>query len=227
MSEFRRRLMMNVPEYGDNIPRGCVPLLYIEGTGTQWIDTEHIVMPYEDIFLDFQYPVAIKDAAYYLFGWRWDGTADDSYHCVCERYFNYALNLCYGIPVKRNGGSLINHTNTTIRNYYKISPNEKKVLISGKVQSIYDKTFTNAYNRDKGSVYPCYIFTVNNKGTETTNKAPMRLYEYSLTDANGNYTQRLIPILDKNGVACMYDTVRKKYHYNKGTGEFLYKILEQ
>ena len=224
MSEFRRKLMMNVQEYGD-ISHGCVPLLYIEGTGTQWIDTEHIVMPYEDIFLDFQYPVATTDAVYYLFGWRWDGTADDSYHCVCERNFNYALNLCYGIPVKRNGGSLINHTNTTIRNYYKISPNEKKVLVTGKANGTYDTTFTNAYNSDKGGVYPCYIFTYNNKGVESTNKATMRLYEYSLTDANGNYTQRLIPILDKNGVACMYDTVRKKYHYNKGTGDFLYELL--
>ena len=215
---------MNVPEYGD-IPRGCVRLAFIEGSGTQWIDTEHIVMPYEDIFLDFQYTYSNADAVFYLFGWRWEGTANDSFHCVCEKYYSYALNLCYGIPVKPNGGSIISHANASNRNYYKISPNEKKVLVTGKANGTYDTTFTNAYNSDKGGVYPCYIFTYNNKGVESTNKATMRLYEYSLTDANGNYTQRLIPILDKNGVACMYDTVRKKYHYNKGTGEFLYELL--
>ena len=40
-----------------------------------------------------------------------------------------------------------------------------------------------------------------------------------------NKTLHLLPILDTNGVACMYDTVAKKYHYNKGTGDFLYELL--
>lgn len=44
--------------------------------------------------------------------------------------------------------------------------------------------------------------------------APCQVYD------NGIMVADVIPVLDANGVACMYDRANKVYHYNAGTGEF-------
>ncbi len=44
--------------------------------------------------------------------------------------------------------------------------------------------------------------------------APCQVYD------NGIMVADVIPVLDANGVACMYDRANMVYHYNAGTGEF-------
>ncbi len=209
----------------EGIPVGCVPLSYIEGTGSQWIDTEKIVYANEDVFFDFQMVDWSSNVMY--MGWRWQGGATNSNQCVVSKDTSYnSLRLIYGCSAA--GGIPVYKDKTYSRNSFYISPTKKIILLNeNEAAGTYDTTYTFAYNGEKGGVYSSYLFTFNNNGNLYKAYSKMRLYEYSLTSADGNYTQRLIPILDKNGVACMYDTVRKKYHYNKGTGEFLYKILEQ
>lgn len=44
-----------------------------------------------------------------------------------------------------------------------------------------------------------------------------------ITDTStGTLLRDLIPVLDENNVACLYDKVSRNYFYNNGTGEFLY-----
>ena len=219
MSSIRRRLMSQVASDPNALPVGCVRLEYIESTGTQYIDTEKVVYANEDIYIDFQYISNPHNK--FIFGWRWQKTYSDPYQCYIN--VNSDMNLFYG--VNTNFGVELALTN---RNKLKISPNNKEITVNGTVASgVYDTTFTNAYNGDEGSVYPAILFTFNLVGTVNTGvNSVIRLFEYSLTDSEGNYTQHLIPILDPNGTSCMYDMVAKKYHYNKGTGTFLYKIAE-
>lgn len=49
-----------------------------------------------------------------------------------------------------------------------------------------------------------------------------RLYNLKITN-NSNIIRDFIPVLDKDGVPCLYDKVEQKYYYNQGTGEFLYE----
>lgn len=51
----------------------------------------------------------------------------------------------------------------------------------------------------------------------------VRFYSFNIKD-NGEELINLIPVLDKNGVPCMYDTVSKTCFRNKGKGTFGYKI---
>ena len=39
---------------------------------------------------------------------------------------------------------------------------------------------------------------------------------------NGTLAQHLIPVLDRSGVPCLYDTVTRTLIYNAGTGTFNY-----
>ena len=97
------------------------------------------------------------------------------------------------------------------------NPNEKKVTINGTI--VLDETnidFTKPYNSNGNSQVPLFLFTANNQGTPFSGSA-CRIYEYKLSDKNGNILQHLIPTLDLDNRPCMYDTISGKFHYNQRT----------
>ena len=49
----------------------------------------------------------------------------------------------------------------------------------------------------------------------------MRVYGAKIS-INNKIVQDYIPVLDKNGVPCLYKKIEGKYYYNQGTREFLY-----
>ena len=78
-----------------------------------------------------------------------------------------------------------------------------------------------------------------NKNKEEIN-APLFLFERSNHKAHfsgkigtvtftrgGEKSLNLIPCLNEHNVPCMYDTVSGKSYYNKGTGTFGYKLLQE
>ena len=38
---------------------------------------------------------------------------------------------------------------------------------------------------------------------------------------NGEFLLDMIPVLDRNNIACMYDKVSGEFFYNQGTGNFI------
>lgn len=225
MSNIRRRLMSQVASDPNALPAGCVRLEYIEGTGTQWIDTEKVVYANEDLLLDYELQNMVGNQV--IMGWRYKGI----YSATSQCYVNYNVSitnpftvLFFGTPAIENNGVEIM---SGVRVRLEVSTRSKKIFIDGvATDGKYDETFTLPYDGEKGSVFNNYLFALNNKGVASAT-SKVRIYEYSLKDHNGNYTQHLIPILDSQNIPCMYDTVSKKFHYNKGTGQFLYKLAEQ
>lgn len=222
MSSIRRRLMSQVASDPNALPDGCVRLEYIESTGTQYIDTEKVVYANEDINIDFEFTTG--SGTYVIVGWRWKGTASNPYGFLINKVPNAGMQIYYGIHTSNNTGIVLKEN----RNNVVISPNNKKIIVNGTVASgNYDTTFTNAYNGDEGSEYHCAIFTANMAGTPLSSTiTPMKLYGYSIINSKGEYVQNLVPILDPNGTPCLYDTVKRRYHYNQSTGTFLYKIAK-
>ena len=69
---------------------------------------------------------------------------------------------------------------------------------------------------------PIFLFALNNYGTGTFGiYNGMRLYDWKYW-RNGTLAQHLIPVLDRSGVPCLYDTVTRTLIYNAGTGTFNY-----
>lgn len=66
--------------------------------------------------------------------------------------------------------------------------------------------------------YPVCLFCVNTRGTKGT-FLKGKIYSFEYEDGGTKLT--LIPVLDSNGVACMYDKVSGKVFYNQGTGNFI------
>ena len=55
----------------------------------------------------------------------------------------------------------------------------------------------------------------------TKNAYPQKNYYVKIWDSNNTLVRDFIPVLDEDGVPCMYDRVEKKYYYNAGTGQFI------
>ena len=215
MSEFRRRLIAQVASDSDALPAGCVRCEYLENNGTQWIDTGRRVKKSENIYIDAEFSSYNYGA--YNFGWI---NGDDADRRLCIQQYSTASWLYVGCDPTFSGDNLIFKTRFAIQ----INNTSKTVYIN-------DKKGFKKYDFDKpfdDGVAPCsaFLFSCNNNGS-VTSTGSAKIYEYALINEDGNYTQHLIPILDPNGTPCFYDTVSKKFHYNQGTGTFLYKITEQ
>lgn len=223
MSEFRRRLMMQQESDPNTLPAGCVRCEYIESyyasnnASAQYIDTER-KMNSTDIF-GFTFTPCAGNSSQSSFGWKITGTQSSGEHSLLylfDTYFYFAHGIYWANTTK-----------------FDFTPNETKfeVVVNQVLKSVTINDATIRCNFDKpysngNSVYDVMLFTSNNIGS-ITRGGRLRMHDFWVKDKYGNMIQHLVPILDVNGVPCMYDTVKKKYHYNKRTGNFNYKILEQ
>lgn len=63
---------------------------------------------------------------------------------------------------------------------------------------------------------PLYLFA----NRDSSVKYSFKMYYFKNYDGD-TLIRDLIPVIDNNGVACMYDKVSGEFFYNKGTGEFI------
>lgn len=211
MSEFRRRLMTQMESDPNALPAGCVRCEYIESTGTQYIDTEFINGNRFSVELELY---GLETYTSILGGRNGDIRSLILYNSAPS---TLAITISsYNAARSPFVLSNLSYSRHVIR--VSISDNKGSVWIDDK--EYYDSVkFDGDYN---GGV-PVYLFACNSNGNAVENT---RTKAYSLKMWNGDILEKsFIPILDQEGVPCMYDTVNKKFHYNKGTGQFLYKIL--
>lgn len=176
-------------------------LQYIESTGTQYINTG-ITPDYAngDSTSINVYMAAYTGSAPCAFGSRESGTRNGIYYLPngfyvadSEGYTGFAFANPYG-----------NHT-----------------LSVSDTDIIYDST-TYTMPRHVTCGLPIYLFALNNYGTGTAViYNGMKLYDWKYW-RNGTLAQHLIPVMDRSGVPCLYDTVTRTLVYNAGTGTFNY-----
>lgn len=76
-----------------------------------------------------------------------------------------------------------------------------------------------AYNCSKSPDLPLFAFYAPNNGGYTTCNSHARIYSFRIY-AGDELVRDFLPVIDQNGVACLYDTVEGKFHYNAGAGVF-------
>lgn len=160
-----------------------------------------------------------ENSDYSFFGWRL-GTFKENNQCLASFQTNNVY-LLYGL----NDSSPYRVSITSNEQYVLfVNPNEKMVCFNGSYNT-QDRDWSAPYpNGD--STYNVYLFTANNVGVPYTG-ANVRIYDYWVKDKDGKEVQHLVPILDANGVPCMYDLVGKQFYYNQriGLDNFRYEIL--
>ena len=61
----------------------------------------------------------------------------------------------------------------------------------------------------------------NNEAGLPYSKLYGKIYNYKAFDGNDNLLLDMVPALDSNNIACMYDKVSETFFYNQGTGDFI------
>lgn len=185
-------------------PNNYTRIQYIESTGTQYIDTGVYANGNTRWDLDTQ---LINTNRLYIFG---SGGAEDP-----------------GLTSIRAGGKYKYYT--FIRNTKEYSPGYVPIDLQRHtfVNDIYNgKVKVDHYEIDnieqfKGASYKIYIGAYNRIGDVDLSWGWVAKYYNLKIYDNDVLIRDFIPVLDEDGVPCMYDLVEGKFYYNAGTGQFI------
>lgn len=183
-------------------------LEYIESTGTQYIDTEYIPDSNTSVEIQVELQNLYNDTNSNkgILGSRTSATSN-----------TFSL-ICGGSDLLYSGYGTTN-TTTTLLLYKNVLYTIKKYKNTTMVN---DETITTANNESFTSPYALVLFAVRNGNVVPEFHSNMKLYYCKIL--NGETLVRdYVPVLDKDGVACLYDKVEGKYYYNQGTGTFSYE----
>lgn len=171
-------------------------LEYIESNGMQKIDTEYI--PNENTTIDITFKITAKRNERSIFAAKWD--------------LNGFVLMDYGSGLRWH-----NHPGVYYGIGYLGSLTQKITL------NIYQNTiYANGANALSGEYIPItYTDTIKLFAYSSSHPSYYRLYEYKISE-NNVVLHDFIPVLDSGNVPCLYDKITKKYHYNVGSGTFLY-----
>lgn len=204
----------------NDLPEGYTRLAYLEqGSGKSWIDTG--ILPSNSIIFETRIRIA---------------TVNDDYFCSVRkssatqtRYYLLNMNKDKGFVTTKSvwpdGSNLIGITgNDMLNTYFNIKT------------SIYDTGMTMTVNGESFSVrdttsslpttpLPLFGYRVA-AGTSINTASPVGTRCcYAKFTVGGVVVRDLVPVLDTEGVACMYDRATGETLYSKG-GAFNYGLIE-
>ena len=184
---------------------------YIEGTGSQYINSGLNAKDHPDIIVEIDGSYTKNNPkSEYIFG--------ASYHADWETNNTFILMGCSNeAKFVMQNGIAGNEENL------KASDSDRHTFILntisniGKIDQILQELNTSGI---KSVDFNYVIFAQNSHGV-VKNNASFKMYSCKIIE-NGDYLLNLIPCLDENKVPCMYDTVSNQCFYNSGSGTFNY-----
>lgn len=195
--------MMQQESDTNALPAGCVRCEYLESTGTQWIDTEYTPTRGDELEID-RYKVVVSTETPTLFGAGDETSQFVAVHNLSALYVRYFTHIAKMMP----GIQYMQQHSLLIKKIGDIYVDGEYSGVSNPLNNNVNTTLAIFNRGNRAASIIGYI------GTVTITKDDVRVVH-------------LIPCLDTNATPCYYDVVNKKFHYNKGSGQFLYKILEQ
>lgn len=182
------------------LPYKC-ELEYIQSTGTQYIDTKF--KPNQDTRVVAKIILPVEGETNYAFGGRTEFKSND-----------------FSFGVSASGGCYM-HNYGTVCEYFSTAANTSESFVidcNKTVGTIKNYTTTHSASTFTSPVSMA-LFGVNNNGTISYGKSTA--FFYQIYD-NDTLVRDYIPVLDLNGIPCLYDKVNDEFYYNAGTGSFLH-----
>ncbi len=182
-------------------------LLYLEGTGTQYINIGVVFKNTDECYLE----AAVLT------------TSGDKFSIAPSVWNNNSNRFAMAGRLSSVFCAAYGSSSTS---YSKYTP-ETAIDSDKHIFTYKDKVFA---IEDLGATYDATNIFWGGDTTELrlfygyNNPTHCRIYAYKQT-RDGKAIVNMIPVLDVNDVPCMYDKVSGKLFYNKGTGEFAYAEL--
>lgn len=197
---------------GELLPSGYRRLEYIEGTGTQWIDTGVGVLPNIETFMIVNYSQNPPDA--YNYGVYYNNDSDTlAVNFRTRNYGNldFRAGLSYQtpvIPLALDTDYLIEQTKTE----FAITNLENQTKVSKPIAT---------KNVGSGNSRPMYLFCVNLRGSAVA-LMPFKLKQFWAKIDDTPAWDGIPALRLSDNKPGLYDIVDDQFHVNQGTGEFLY-----
>ena len=174
------------------------PVEYLESTGTQYIDTRVIANDVDTIKMQFnltQNNTTIQG----IMGGGWSSN-NKTYQLI------------------RNGANIVLRYGETVLNFPYDNAIHNVELTRNKLKI--DNTEQNNSSEVNDTRSVClFVRRLDNLGNGVQHVAYCKIYSCQIYDDDG-LVRDFIPVLDPDGVACLYDKVTGEYYYNSGTGTF-------
>ena len=203
----RRRAMYRNLE----LPTGYQRCKFLKKSDTAYIDTG--IIPDKSMDYDVVFDVeSTYQGALYVFGS--DSAYDTGFNLGSDFTNNYGIRCCVFNNLWYYSTFII--INSGVQ--YSVQICENRFAINSKVFTAGSGSYVCAHS--------LILFGTNRTGkamVDGTYCRNLRIYSFTISK-DGNKIMNLIPVLDRNGTPCMYDTVSKHTFYNKGTGKFLYEL---
>ena len=189
-------------------------LEYLESSGKQYINTGVLVNP--DYSVEVTFVMTQRNAT-------WDtlfGTRNSSQARFTARWANSATGK---LGVHRSKAKTTNYesiddanaTKTMVTDtWHTIKLAKREYTFDGALRKTFSATTSTA-----SFPYPIYLFALCNAGSPA-DYGYFRIKSARMWNSADELIRDFIPVIDKEGVACMYDKVNGVFYYNKGTGSF-------
>ena len=189
---------------------------YLESTGTQYIDTGYKMSAGKTMTFNGNIMYTQSNgSANFFYGYRSVNSAE--YRGDMRAFFVYGTSAPpAGRLAIRYGVKTDNSTSTISFNQrYNISFDGTNLKVDGTTFINLSEAYTPANYQNM------YLFWCNCTGYYSADVAKFsgRIYNWQIFE-DGVLVRDMIPVLDWNGVACMYDRVSGQLFYNAGTGDF-------
>lgn len=180
------------------LPEGYTQLEYIEGTGTQYVDTKFIPTPNTKVEIDIDFLAA-----------------NNTYNCV----FGVSQTGSDQFVVYRNGTNMVGQVSTGTYSTSGITNTGRNSCSLSNSLFTYGAYSAAVAAKNFTYTYTLFLFAMNSKGNATL-IAHQRLYSCRIYD-NGVLIRNYIPCKNASGAVGLYDLVNGVFYDNAGTGAFV------
>lgn len=211
------------------LPSGFRRLRYIQSSGTQYITTDYYPEAGQKyILMDVNF-INISDSwagNKYIFNASEKGNPSGEYDILygCGLNFGGYDNQRYEHFFWVGGDRNDNNSVCSVKWEADTVLSRNTFEIKGNTCTYGSQTVDIINGGIRAGTTPLTIFGAADKPIDCYG---MRLYEFKMGTFENNQPSislHLIPCLDDTDKVCMYDVVNGKVYYNKGTGDFLYKL---
>lgn len=191
------------------LPEGYTEVRYIESTGTQYINIGLTGFDMVSIETEIEHTFNSVSTTQYILG--------ASYKYSTSYYF-------WGFYLGSNGGITARYRKQ-YKELAKISPARKvtyKMLGPTKTYEADGNSFT--FSSDTASISnstTLHLFGLHEYSGQTSYLASVRVYSFDIRLSDGSLYRQLVPCINPQGKAGLYDLVNNIFFANKGTGEFV------
>lgn len=212
---LRRALLQGVA--GGLLPKGYTELEYLESSGTQYINTQHIPDTNTGLYSRYAYTT---NSAGQSFGVK----QSNSQLLINARYALGASNgFGWNAWAAANSNKYINPGDIIECSVNWMNNRRATVIAPNRTDTWSVTQFGTSSTLQGVYTQPVYLFGLNNNGS-MAESSPYRMFEARIS-RGAEIAANLIPALRKaDGVAGMWDTVSKQFFANAGKGTFGYRI---